>query len=167
MTPAAILKQAQADGLSLTLTGRGTMLIKGPQPAVDRWKPALRECKAGLLALLQAASSAPWDAADWRAYRDERAAVAEFDGGLSRRDAEGMAYRSCVSEWLCRHPQVSAPGSCAHCGRGDLAGRIVMPYGDAVHGHIWLHGECWPAWYAQRRQAAVEALAGFGIGGGE
>jgi len=55
MTPAAILKQARADGLTLSLTGRGTVLIRGPQPAAERWKPALRECKAELLALLQSA----------------------------------------------------------------------------------------------------------------
>ena len=104
-----------------------------------------------------------WDAADWQAYFDERAGVAEYDGGLSRPDAESMAYRSCLAEWMRQNLQTSEPGQCAWCQRGDMPGRAVMPYGDAIHGHTHLHGECWPAWYAQRRQAATVALAGFGI----
>ncbi len=116
---------------------------------------------------LEAANSASWDAIDWQAYYDERAGVAEFDGAIPRTQAEQQAWQCCIAEWLCQHPVTSEPGSCAQCGRGDLTYGPVMPYGDAIHGHTWLHGECWPAWYAHRRQDAIAALAGFGIGGGE
>ncbi len=111
----------------------------------------------------ETANPAPWDAADWQAYFNERAGVAEFDGGLNRHEAEQQAYRSCVAEWLCQHPVTSPPGQCAWCGRGDLVGRDVMPYGVEAHGHVWLHGECWGLWYAQRRQDAVEALQALGV----
>lgn len=40
-----------------------------------------------------------WDAEDWLAFYEERAAIAEFDGGLSRADAEALAYKACVQEW--------------------------------------------------------------------
>lgn len=167
MSAAATIKQAQADGLTLSLTGRGTVLIKGPQPAIAKWTPILRLHKSAIMALLRTVAQpvAVWGASDWQAYFSERAAVAEYDGALPRQEAEAQAFKCCVAHWLCQHPATSEPGQCALCGRGDLAGRGLLPHGDADHGHTWLHGECWPAWYAQRRQAAVEALAGFGIVG--
>lgn len=42
------------------------------------------------------------EAIEWLAFFDERAAIAEFDGGLSRQDAESLAYDRCVAEWLSR-----------------------------------------------------------------
>lgn len=104
-----------------------------------------------------------WDAADWRAYYDERAGVAEYDGGLPRSEAEQQAYLCCVSEWLCQNHTATEPGQCAWCKRGDLPGRPLLPFGDENHGHSWLHGECWGAWWAQRREDAIEALAALGI----
>lgn len=108
--------------------------------------------------------TAPWGAADWQAYFDERAGIAEFDGGLTRKEAEVQAYRSCLSEWMRRNFQPSEPGGhCAWCQRGDLTYGPVMPYGSDASGHVWLHSECWAAWYAQRRQAAVAALKTMGL----
>lgn len=163
MNAAATLRQAQADGLTISLTGRGTVKLKGPQSAIDRWTPAIRECKAGLLALLQAAGAAPWGADDWQHFFGERAAIAEYDGAIPRPQAEQQAWKCCIAEWLCQNPVTSDPGSCARCGRGDLPGRGVMPYGDADHGHTHLHSECWPAWHAQRRQDAIAALGSMGL----
>ena len=45
-----------------------------------------------------------WAAEDWRAHFDERAAIAEFDGGLSRPEAEALAFEHCVAEWLYHNP---------------------------------------------------------------
>ncbi len=165
MSAAAIIRNARADGLSLSLTPHGTVKFKGPQRAVVKWTPILKRHKPEILRLLQAAAEpvAAWDELDWRAHFDERAGVAEFDGCLPRREAESMAYRSCVSEWMCQNVQTSEPGECAWCKRGDLAGRPVLPYGDENSGHSWLHGECWGAWWEHRRQDAIAALADFGI----
>jgi hypothetical protein len=165
MNHASMLKQARTDGLKITLTPEGEITARGPQPAIAKWTPILRLHRPEIIALLKAdaAPVAQWDANDWAAFFNERAAVAEFDGGLSRHEAESMAYRSCVSEWLCQNFQISEPGQCAQCQRGDLSGRLVMPYGDAAHGHTWLHGECWPAWYAHRRLSANAALKSIGL----
>jgi hypothetical protein len=38
------------------------------------------------------------DAEDWQAAYDERAAVREFDGGLTRVEAERLAYADTVAE---------------------------------------------------------------------
>jgi len=162
----------------MTWLSRLKKISKHPETdATKHTKPMQDGCEGGfvgfvapILAHTQKNASASlaanpdlWDADDWQGHYHERAGVAEFDGGLSRHEAELQAFKCCASEWLCRHPATSEPGQCAWCGRGDLAGRMVLPYGDADHGHTWLHGECWPAWYAQRRQEAIEALAGFGI----
>jgi len=167
MTPAIMIAKAKADGVAVFLTPAGTVRLRGAQPEIAKWTPVLRLHKPAILALLQADSEpvAVWGASDWGAYFNERAAVAEYDGGLSRREAERQAFKCCVAHWLCQHPVTSEPGQCAWCGRGDLAGRMVLPHGDETHGATWLHGECWGAWYAQRRQEAIEALAGFGIVG--
>ena len=37
-----------------------------------------------------------WTDEDWQALFDERAAIAEFDGGLLRLDAEALARKHCI-----------------------------------------------------------------------
>jgi hypothetical protein len=61
----------------------------------------LLQHKAGVVALLRAAHDG-WSAKDWLAFFDERAGIAEFDGGLPRADAEARAFACCVAEWLNR-----------------------------------------------------------------
>ena len=115
------------------------------------------------------ASSAPkcstWGAEDWQAHFDERAGIAEHDGGLSRADAERQAYECCVMEWLWRNPPpASGPGSCAHCGEpiGE-PGRDGLPYLTGDGGHTWLHSDCHGDWTARRRARAAAALAIHGL----
>ncbi len=47
-------------------------------------------------------------AEDWRALFDERAGIAEHNGGLARADAERRAFECCVMEWLWRNPPLLA-----------------------------------------------------------
>lgn len=106
-----------------------------------------------------------WDAEDWRAYFDERAGIAEHDGGLARADAEQRAFECCVMEWLWRNPPLaSGPERCAHCGE-PLAepGRDSLPYLTGDGGHPWLHSGCHGDWTAQRRAEALAALAILGL----
>lgn len=112
---------------------------------------------------LETVTTAPWDSTAWQVYFDERAGVAEFDGGLSRDEADSMAYNCCVAEWLCQNFQTSEPGHCSVCGACESDSDPVLPYGDENNGHIWLHGHCWPDWYRRRQGAAIVALAGLGI----
>jgi hypothetical protein len=41
-----------------------------------------------------------WDAADWHAYFEERAAIREYDGGLHRREAEELALGDAMRQRL-------------------------------------------------------------------
>ena len=115
------------------------------------------------------AGSAPrrstWDAEDWQAHFDERAGIAEHDGGLERADAEQRAFECCISEWLWQHPPLaSGPEQCAHCGQplGE-PGRDGLPYLTGDGGHTWLHNGCYGDWTAQCRANAVAALAKLGL----
>jgi len=118
--------------------------------------------KAGIVALLRPADDG-WSAEDWQVYLDERAGIAEFDGGLPHSQAEARAFACCIGEWLNRNPVRSPPGRCLGCGGGGHGHDPLLPYGVEDTGHAWLHSRCWPAWYAGRKADAAAALAAMGI----
>lgn len=61
MTPATIIRVAQADGVSLALSPSGTIKATGDGAAVNRWLAAIREQKAGIIdALADAVTSWGW-----------------------------------------------------------------------------------------------------------
>ncbi len=139
----------------------------------------LRRNKHSILALLQQDLRQkrlmhlvqPWDADDWRAYFDERAAIAEFDGGLPRVEAEARAFGCCVAEWLLRNPIHSSPDRCLECEKPAKADDPLLPIGVVGAGEVWLHCDCVPGWHSARKAAAVAALNAMSItaptGGGD
>ena len=104
-----------------------------------------------------------WSRDDWHSYFDERAGLAEFDGGLSRDHAEARAFSCCVPEWLNRNPVHSAPGRCLGCGAAEHPHDPLLPFGVESDGHAWLHLRCWRAWADGRKAEAFSALAAIGI----
>ncbi|MEQ1707793.1 MAG: hypothetical protein ABL864_05630 [Terricaulis sp.] len=75
---------------------------------------------------------------DWRDYFEERAAIREHDGGLSRADAEAGALADCVARWRALNPlPASGDDACAHCGGAAPCTPVLAP-----GGHAWLHREC-------------------------
>jgi hypothetical protein len=93
MTPATIIREAQADGVSLTLSPAGTIKATGDGAAVNRWLTVIRERKAEIADVLKVGAgdtaAEPFD----REAFEERAGIAEFDGGLTREDAERLAWQ--------------------------------------------------------------------------
>jgi hypothetical protein len=162
MSAAAVLRAAQAAGVKLAIDGNDLLLDAATMPpasVVD----ALRRHKAEVVAMLRSGRDG-WSTEDWRLFFEERAAIAEFDGGLPRAEAEAQALACCIVEWLNRNPTPSTPGRCAWCGHAESRDAVVLPYGVEPGTHIWLHAECWPAWQDTRRSQAREALARMGIG---
>ncbi|MBM4230762.1 MAG: hypothetical protein FJ184_08430 [Gammaproteobacteria bacterium] len=53
MTPATIIREAQADGVRLALSPAGTIKATGNGAAVDRWLAAIREHKAEIIEALK------------------------------------------------------------------------------------------------------------------
>jgi hypothetical protein len=122
----------------------------------------LSEHKPDIVALLRPGQDG-WSAEDWRAFFDERAGIVEFNGGLSRAEAEASAFAHCLAEWLNRNPMYSPPGRCFGCGGYEASHNRLLPVGISSAGQVWLHSGCSAAWYAGRRAEAVDALARMGI----
>src|SRR3954452_2560088 len=100
------LKAARDAGIELVLDGDDLVLTAAKAPA-GTVLSELSRYKADIIALLR---SDGWSSEDWSAFHDERARIAEFDGGLQRAAAEERAFECCVVEWLNRNPATSAPG---------------------------------------------------------
>jgi hypothetical protein len=168
MSAATALRSARQAGVTIATDGDDLVLqAKAPPPTAII--EALRRHKTEIVALLTPATSgraanacAAWEADDWLADFDERAGIAECDGGLNRLEAEALAFECSIVAWLDANPEPSSPGLCARCGAGEASGSVVNPYG--TQNHTWLHPECWATWYQRRRRQAETALAGMGIG---
>ena len=155
----AALAAARVAGVRVRVDGADLVLeapAAPPRPVLD----ALFCHKAEVVALLRPGEDG-WSAEDWQAFFDERAGIAEHDGGMSRNEAEAQALECCVSGWLDRHPEPSSSGRCAWCEVAETAGSVVVPYG--TQSHTWVHPECWAPWFQRRRGQAQAALIAMGI----
>jgi hypothetical protein len=162
MSAAAALKAARALGVDVTLDGNDLLVEAVSEPPAATIEDLSRH-KAEIIELLRPNKDG-WSAENWRLYFEERAAVAEFNGGLSRNEVEAQAFECCIVEWLNRNPTPSGAGRCTWCGQTETNGAVVVPYGTEPGTHAWLHTECWPAWQEFRRSQALESLTRIGIG---
>jgi hypothetical protein len=160
MSAAEVLRAARMAGIDVRIEDGGLALEAQAPPSAEILE-LLALHKPGIVALLRPGRDG-WSAEDWQAYFNERAGIAEFDGGLQRPEAETRAFECCVVEWLNRNFERSPPGRCLACG-GDHAYDALLPYGIEAIGHVWLHSGCWPTWHAGRRAEAVAALKAKGI----
>ena len=93
MTPAAIIRDAAADGVTLTLTSAGTIKAAGDSATVAKWLPSIREHKPGLVAVLAAndgegfAFTPPGDPANDDEALQERVAIMMEGSGWSEAKA--------------------------------------------------------------------------------
>jgi hypothetical protein len=161
MSAAQALKAARAAGVRLGIDGKDLTLEAdaAPPPSVID----LLTChRADVIALLHTERDG-WSGEDWRAFFDERAGIAEFDGGQPREQAEARAHACCVAEWLNRNPVRSSPCSCLRCGEAERAYDPLLPFATESIGHGRLHSPCWLAWSAARQAEAVAALEAMGI----
>ena len=165
MSAALALKTAHAVGIRVRVDGDHLELeapAQPPQAVLD----LLSLHKADILRLFSPADD-NWSPEDWLVFFDERAAIAEFDGGLARAEAEERAYACCVVEWLNRNPMTSMPGRCLACGGGEGPCDPLLPFGTESMGRAWVHRACWPGWYLAREAEASSELASIGIDSGE
>jgi hypothetical protein len=162
MSAAEALTLARAAGIQVGVDGDALVLEASAPPPAEVLDFLARH-KADILTLFRPGSDG-WSGEDWREFFDERAGIAEFDGGLPRDKAEARAFSCCVGEWLHRNPVRSPSGRCDHCGQSK---GMLLPYltGYSVSdpGHTWLHQECSPAWHQAHRGQAVSALEAMGI----
>jgi hypothetical protein len=155
------LQAARAVGVDVVLNG-DDLALQASSPPPDAVLEALSRNKAGIVALLRPGDDG-WNAEDWQVYFDERAGVAEFDGGLSRGQAEAQAFACCVTEWMNRNPPTSSADRCLACGGNDSTNDPLSPFGADSHGHAWLHSRCWDGWFKSRKKEAASTLVAMGI----
>ena len=110
-----IIAAARAAGVTLSIDD-DSLLLRSSRPAPQEVVEALSRHKSEVIDHLQ--SDRGWTAEDWHVFFKDRAAIAEFDGGLPRQEAEAHAFGACVVEWLNRNPVRSAPDRCWWCGGG-------------------------------------------------
>ena len=100
VTALEALRAARSAGVEVALDG-DDLVLKAASPPPASVLDALSCNKAGIVALLRPGDDG-WSAEDWQLFFDERAGIAEFDGGLSRVEAEAQAFACCITEWMNR-----------------------------------------------------------------
>ncbi len=161
MSAVHALKLAREAGVRIGIDGDALTLdaASAPPAAV---LDLLARYKAQVIALLRPGGDG-WSGEDWRAFFEERAGIAEFDGGLSRDQAEARALACCVAEWLNRNPVCLPPGRCPGCGGTERSDDTLLRFSTEEAGQGWLHSRCWDAWHASLNAEAIAVLADFGV----
>jgi hypothetical protein len=162
------LDAARAAGIEVRLDGKDLELSAHGELATDV-VDLLRRHKRSIVSLMQGRLLAlrqpiqAWDPVDWRAFFDERAGIAEYDGGLPRAEAEARAFDCCIAEWLLRNPIDSSPDRCLGCGKQPRIDDPLLAIGVVGSGEAWLHCGCVSPWRSARMAAAVAALTAMNI----
>ncbi len=158
MSAVSALKAARAAGLTLSIEGEHLILEAPSAPPTDVLQAVSRH-KAEILKLLRY-DAANWSVTDWQALFDERAGIAEYDGGLSRLDAEMYAFEDCVDHWLALHLPVARKQEhclrcCTYVSDQEKASVVVTCVGGTTGR---LHANCASDWKNLRRWDARSAL---------
>jgi hypothetical protein len=139
------------------------------EPLAAEAASALQKCDTTAAQQVLAEDEAPHshldrDAETWRADFEERAAILEFELGLSREEADRQAFIYAVEKWLVSHPEPPREvwRGCAHCLDDDAEASplITLP---VRGGTTVLHAGCVTAWQAYRGADAESALMRMGI----
>jgi hypothetical protein len=150
MSATAALRSAAKAGVRVRVDGNDLELAASSEPPACVLELLSRH-KAHVIALLLS-SDHGWSGEDWRAYFDERAGIAEYDGMLSRQKAEALAFGCCVLKWLELTFRCPEPESCSCAGDAisDLSFSIETP-------------RCRREWQEEGWYAALDFLKENGI----
>jgi hypothetical protein len=92
LTPVDLIASALVDGVVLRLAVDDTLKAVGDSTAVARWVDRIKANKAAIIAALKVGAGDTAEPFDREAF-EERSAIAEFDGWLTRADAESLAWQ--------------------------------------------------------------------------
>src|SRR5215831_16063267 len=96
MSALQVVAAARNAGIDIATDG-GDLVLEARAPPTAELLERLRQHKTAIVELLRPRADG-WSAEDWQAYFNERAAIAEFDGGLPRLEAEAQSFSECVAE---------------------------------------------------------------------
>jgi hypothetical protein len=97
MSAADALMLARVTGIQIRIDGDDLALEASAPPPADVLNLLARH-KPDIVTLLREGNDV-WAGENWRESFEERAAIAEFDGGLSRDQAEAQALSCCLREY--------------------------------------------------------------------
>lgn len=129
MTPAAIIRDAQADGVCLTLGKTGTIKVTGESCAVNRWVAAIREHKAGIIDALTDGEAEHAQRPAWRLHSpDGESLDVFFCPAVTQADALSDYPHATKAEPIPERPRRAATESEAE----ELRGLIEAVYLDGT-----------------------------------
>ena len=151
---AALVRQVEDAGGRVLVDG-DRVRVKASTPLSVTLVAEMRAVKADIVRLFQSR---------WVDRYEERAAILEFDAGLTRAEAEARAWECIIVRWLNEnHPSGLDQDRCAACGQlFSRIGEEAVPV-LAGEGHIWVHHGCHARLMAKRRAEAARALADMGL----
>ena len=97
------LKAAQTAGVFVGVDA-GDLVLEAAAEPPRALLHLLKRHKVEIVAFLDSGPD-NWSAEQWREFFDERAAIAEFDGGLVSAAAVDLVFACCVTEWRRQHPE--------------------------------------------------------------
>ena len=116
------LNRLRRSGFALSVEG-GKLIVAPGSRLTDADRTFLRAHKPALVALLEDPPASPAPVIDWEAF-EERAAIMEYDGGLTREEAERKAL---AALGLTASPASPTPDASANLNRPSLAPPIADP----------------------------------------
>jgi hypothetical protein len=174
MNATTLIAEARAAGLILHLIGEDRLKCKGMHPIQPDLLKRLQEARADVIAALREEGHRGHrghkvdEPQRWRDAFEERAAIREHDGGLSRAEAEAAALLDMATRWRSENPMpASGRDACCYCDKPAPCTSILA---GAPGEHAWIHRECLEPMNRSRQEealAAVRALLGFDIGAGQ
>jgi len=95
-----ILADIRRCGGNVSLVAPDRLRVSAPSDLLPEFAARVRAVKPDLLLALAKTDDAKpakgWDAMDWKAYYEERAAIRQYDGELPRLQAEELAWRDMI-----------------------------------------------------------------------
>ena len=144
---AALVRQVEDAGGRVLVDG-DRVRVKASTPLSVTLVAEMRAVKADIVRLFQSR---------WVDRYEERAAILEFDAGLTRAEAEARAWEFMLVEWQDENPPKSlGPDACAQCGQGE---GVLLP----LLAGCWVHDRCHGALLDERRRIAAKALVDSGV----
>ena len=137
MTAAEALRAARAAGVDIRLDG-DDLVLEAPSPPSESVLDALSRNKTEIVALLRRGNDCR-SPEDWQISLDERAGIAEFDGGLPPSEAEMLGYSCCLFKWPNRNPLPSPHGGCLDRGTKEQAHEPMLPFRAENDDRAWPH----------------------------
>jgi hypothetical protein len=103
-------------------------------------------------------------ACDWRDFYQERAAIMEYDGESTRKEAEHQALEWCIATWLAANPSCGfRKGFCPVCGEPISSIGEGSIFNVEKEPFALVHRSCADEWPNKRRILAITALEKMGI----